>query len=593
MPGEASETPVRRRRGRILLSLLAVLVVVALVPLATVAWKLIDINRDALTTAQQEYQLLLASSIAREVDIRVQSLRDRVSGIAQTLGSSALDGGRVRHGTFRHAVDEAITPEILLLRFTDVRGRTMTSDETPSLPPAIEELFGAALGDVAAAMERDRAQGGAITFLSRPIVMTGQGPDSLVLLSAPVVARGSFQGVVSALVDFQSVWDALTGTRNTGHTIFAMDPRGELFASSDAVRLPPGTDVRDTAIVQRFMTGRGRARETMPFAWSTDGVERRFMGSYEVTREGWGIFVEAEEQQVYLPVRTAIESTMSWALGALGVAILIAIGFARSLSNPIGRLVAASRAFAAGDFRARVDVRSRNEIGELADTFNSMADEIRGHIDRLRRAAQENSELFLSTIRVLANAIDAKDPYTRGHSVRVNRYSVILARAMGLSRGEIERIHVASVLHDIGKIGIDDSILKKPGALTAEEFAVMKTHPVRGAEIMAPIRQMRDVIPGLRSHHERWNGRGYPDGLDGEAIPLMARIIAVADTFDAMTTHRPYQRAFTFADAVARINELKGVGFDEKVVEAFNRAYQAGEFGEQPIGAEIPEAAIA
>ena len=110
----------------------------------------------------------------------------------------------------------------------------------------------------------------------------------------------------------------------------------------------------------------------------------------------------------------------------------------------------------------------------------------------------------------------------------------------------------------------------------------MKTHPTRGAEIMAPIRQMEKVIPGMRYHHERWNGSGYPDGLAGEEIPLMGRIIAVADTFDAMTTDRPYQAAFSFQDAVDRINELKGVAFDERVVEAFNRAYLAGEFGEEP-----------
>jgi HD-GYP domain-containing protein (c-di-GMP phosphodiesterase class II) len=211
-----------------------------------------------------------------------------------------------------------------------------------------------------------------------------------------------------------------------------------------------------------------------------------------------------------------------------------------------------------------------------------MATDLEDYIRRLKEAARENNELFLGTARALASAIDAKDPYTRGHSVRVNRYAVILARYHGLSERDIADIHVASLLHDVGKIGVDDAILKKPGKLTPEEFEIMKQHTVIGASIMAPIRQMTRLLPGLRSHHERWAGAGYPDGLRGSDIPLMARIIAVADSFDAMTTDRPYQTAMSFDKAHARLNELKGSGFDEHIVEAFNRAYLAGEFARKP-----------
>ena len=138
--------------------------------------------------------------------------------------------------------------------------------------------------------------------------------------------------------------------------------------------------------------------------------------------------------------------------------------------------------------------------------------------------------------------------------------------------------HVASLLHDVGKIGIDDAILKKPAGLTKEEFEVMKQHPEKGARIMGTINALRDIVPGMRHHHERYGGGGYPSGLKGEEIPILAGIINVADTFDAMTTNRPYQAAFPFEAAVARINELKGAVCDPKVVEAFNRAYKAGEF---------------
>jgi HD-GYP domain-containing protein (c-di-GMP phosphodiesterase class II) len=205
-----------------------------------------------------------------------------------------------------------------------------------------------------------------------------------------------------------------------------------------------------------------------------------------------------------------------------------------------------------------------------------MADDIEEQIRRLKRAARENHELFMGTIRAMAQAIDAKDPYTRGHSMRVNRYSVILGRELGLRGAQLREIHVSSLMHDVGKIGIHDKILQKPGKLTDEEFEVMKTHTVLGANIVAPIGQMKRIIPGLRWHHERMNGQGYPDGLQGADIPLMARIIAVADTFDAITTHRPYQTAMTFEEALKVLERLKGAALDGKIVEAFFAAYEKG-----------------
>ena len=242
--------------------------------------------------------------------------------------------------------------------------------------------------------------------------------------------------------------------------------------------------------------------------------------------------------------------------------------------TPLFRIPMTLEVMAAGKrLRVNLDVHGRRETIHVPLTRA---------LGLVKQAAAENNELFLGTARALASAIDAKDPYTRGHSVRVNRYSVILARYHGLSETDIRDIHVASLLHDVGKIGVDDAILKKPGKLTPEEFEVMKLHTVIGANIMAPIRQMKRLLPGLRSHHERWTGEGYPDRLKGSDIPLMARIIAVADTFDAMTTERPYQKAVSFERALARLNELKGSGFDEHIVEAFNRAYLAGEFTRQP-----------
>ena len=182
-------------------------------------------------------------------------------------------------------------------------------------------------------------------------------------------------------------------------------------------------------------------------------------------------------------------------------------------------------------------------------------------------------ELFLSTIKSLAAAIDAKDPYTRGHSERVALFSVAIARELGLDEKSLERVQIAGLLHDVGKIGIADAVLRKPDRLTDAEFAIIKRHPALGASIMGPIRQLKDIIPGMRHHHEALDGTGYPDGLAGGEIPLIARIIAVADTFDAMTSDRLYQKAKDDDFVIQTLLRLSGTRYDPKVVQAFIKAH--------------------
>jgi len=205
-----------------------------------------------------------------------------------------------------------------------------------------------------------------------------------------------------------------------------------------------------------------------------------------------------------------------------------------------------------------------------------MADDIEKYIDGLKQAATENHELFLGSIRMLAAAIDEKDPYTRGHSDRVAKYSLIIGRELSLSIEELEKLRIAALLHDVGKIGVDDRVLKKPGALTPEEFELMKKHPSKGANIMRPVAQLAEMLPGIELHHEHVDGRGYPYGLAGDQIPMMARIIAVADTLDAMTTNRPYQSAMELDFALTRTRQLAGSKFDPIVVDALEAAIQDG-----------------
>jgi HD-GYP domain-containing protein (c-di-GMP phosphodiesterase class II) len=177
----------------------------------------------------------------------------------------------------------------------------------------------------------------------------------------------------------------------------------------------------------------------------------------------------------------------------------------------------------------------------------------------------------------LAAAIDGKDPYTRGHSERVARFSLAIGESLGLADDEMEKLRISALLHDVGKIAIEDSILKKPAALTNEEFDVMKQHPQKGFKIMSQIPAMKGFLPGMYMHHEMVDGNGYPQGLKGDEIPMQARIVAVADTFDAMTTDRPYQKAMKFEDALGLIKKFVGSRYDERVVGALMEACDSGQ----------------
>lgn len=184
---------------------------------------------------------------------------------------------------------------------------------------------------------------------------------------------------------------------------------------------------------------------------------------------------------------------------------------------------------------------------------------------------KELDELFLASIRAIVEAVDAKDPYTRGHSARVVDYSLIMGQALKLSKDELKKLEVSAILHDVGKIGIPDRILGKPGKLTFEEFAYMKRHPVLGSSIIEPIAELRGLIPYIMHHHERYDGGGYPHGLKGENIPFYARIICIADSFDAMTTDRPYRNKLGMQVAFEELQNNRGSQFDPELVPIFIR----------------------
>jgi ribonuclease P protein subunit RPR2 len=220
--------------------------------------------------------------------------------------------------------------------------------------------------------------------------------------------------------------------------------------------------------------------------------------------------------------------------------------------------------------RRRLDAAER-EAADSARQLELYAADLRETFKSERERAQQLSRSYMATVRALSNAVEARDAYTGKHAERVARYAIEIGRQLGLPWPDAPEIEFGFLLHDVGKLAVPDSILFKPGPLTAEERTLMSRHTIVGAEIMRDIEFLAEASKVVRSHHERWDGSGYPDGLAREQIPLTARVFAVADVFDALTTNRPYRTALPFDEAQEMIAAESGKHFDPDVVDAFQR----------------------
>jgi putative nucleotidyltransferase with HDIG domain len=260
-------------------------------------------------------------------------------------------------------------------------------------------------------------------------------------------------------------------------------------------------------------------------------------------------------------VQVRLILTLAFTAAAL-LTLLVGGVTASLLTKPVDLLVRSMQMISAGDLHHRAPVKSRDEIGYLAQTFNEMAQSLED-----KTAALE--ETYFASMEALARAIDARDPSTFGHSARVAAISVMIAEEMGLTPTEREALRRGALLHDIGKIGVEDRVLRKPGPLSAEESSDMQEHPRIGHEMLKGLRFLEPSLAGVLHHHERWDGAGYPYGLAGDQIPRAVRILTVADVFDAMTSDRPYRKDMGVEAATESIRRDAGIRFDPDVVTAF------------------------
>jgi HD-GYP domain-containing protein (c-di-GMP phosphodiesterase class II) len=572
-------------RIRLLYIVMGMLLVVGVVPLSLAGWLLSDRTAVELGSVERRYQAQLVQDKARQIELYGQRYRDMVTGLAQAF---ELSGGvRVLNEEGSDARLRKVLhndPNLIALFIKPVQGAPH-GDFQPNIIRAdeVEER----VGEVLALMS------GAGLVLSRPkIIRSGQ--EMALTIAAPVMGGpdgNQVEAAIVAIVSFREVFKAVQQQSSMSEqdlldkglpVVFVVDREGRVVAHPDASLAYSEKPMSNLKVVQDWQeTGTQVQSALAPFTVERDGRTIEMIGSYATAEldstSRLGVIAIQDERAALASVADMRRQTFGISLAAATFALLIGFFFAKKLTQPVQELAAGAHRIAGGDFSQRISVSSRTELGELGDSFNLMTDQVERFIHDLQQAADENRQLFLGTVKGLAAAIDGKDPYTRGHSERVARFSVAIAQGLDLPDEEIEKIRISALLHDVGKIGIDDNILKKPAALTDEEFQIMKQHPQKGYKIMSQIPAMREFLPGMYMHHEMVDGNGYPQGLKGDEIPMQARIVSVADTFDAMTTDRPYQRAMKFDDALSRIKSFIGTRYDERVVASLIAACESGQ----------------
>lgn len=553
---------------RLFKTILLLMLVASVVPILGVGAISISDTRETLKGNAQE----LAQERVRQLALRAEGL---VADSGRAVGSLA----RV-YKFFQLPLQEQQTlihnllvdrREVSVITVFDARGQRIPKLQAFDIPPA----------EVAEHTRRAAALLKDITELrtSAPYPSPSRGIAVVTLVFPVGDADKGFQGYVAAEVSLDGLHKVLDA-QPVGSTGFAyvVDLKGRLVAGPSAgmAGLAPGADVSSRPAVAHFLrtlegSGGTELFRVGNFGEGADAV----VGAYQVAPElGWAMISEQPVAQAYAQVRRMEQRVALGVVVAVAVAAALAWTFSRNLTRPLRHFTATALELARGKFGIQVAVESKNEIGELAQTFNYMSLTLQASDEEKKRLYESLEKGYLETIVALANAIDSKDPYTRGHSQRVGDFATEIGREMGLTELQLKQLHYGGILHDIGKIGIVESILCKQSKLTDPEMAIMRTHPEIGASIIEPVTFLGPVRAAVLSHHENWDGSGYPDRTKGEEIPLVARIVAAADTFDACTSTRPYQKAMPLADAMAVMEKLRGARLDPGVVDALRRVVE-------------------
>ena len=560
------------------------LLLVGLVPLVLTGWFLSDRSGRELRAAENRYQTQLVQEKARQIEMFGQRYGDMVAGYAKALEFSdnlAVLSSAQTQEKLGNTLKE--NPNLLAFYVKPINEESLTVFRSEAIQKKeIESLASKALSEL------DSKK---IAF-GQPEKVASSG-ETVLTVSAPIYIKNNVAAAVVAVFSLQEIAVFMSDNKQLSEAdlwksglpiVFVVDGKGRAVFHPDANIVSSRKIMTDLKIVQEWRESSRQIQSALvPFTAEFEGKQHEMIGAYSTADLGddlvFGVIAMQDETKALASVAEMRQKTWLISLMFAVFALIIGSIFARQLTAPLLKLVTVAQKIAAGDFSTRVETKNITEIGTLGESFNLMGDKLEEHIAHLAEAANENHELFVGTVKALAAAIDGKDKYTRGHSERVSRISVAIGQRMGLDEEAVETLRISALLHDVGKIAVNDAILNKPTALTDDEFEIMKTHPKAGYKIMAQIPAMKNYLPGIYMHHEMINGAGYPQGLKGAEIPLQARIISVADTFDAMIIDRPYQKGFSMEDTLNRIKSFVGVRYDGKVVEALVQACAEGQIG--------------
>jgi putative nucleotidyltransferase with HDIG domain len=536
-------------RRRIVLPFILLVLFIGVVGIAVVSAQVGGSVEGAADNSLIQNSLRTNDRLAALENDRLQQLR----AAADTAGiaMATVRGDSTAIGRLLGPIVGNAQPEHLVVRVLNAGGRELVALRRVG---ATIEAFSDGAGYSGQAAVQHALAGDRDALGDKYLFLSHETPPMLYWV-APIWSETQTPAVVGAVLLGESLTEIVQAIPGSSSNVVAFfDPFGTVLASSLTGIPSLSPEVRHQVTTEtpvRIATQwQSHPYRLLVNDWTMRGSDLGY----------FGVAVNAADLSSSL---NAIRLVLVALFGAIALGtILIGLALADRITKPIDHLVASMATVSAGDYSRRVEIESSDEIGYLAQSFNAMTAALEAQI-------RAREEAYFRNLEALARVIDARDPYTFEHSARVAAVSQELAEGMGLSALDLVVLRRAGLLHDIGKIGVADTILSKKGPLNDEEWAAIRRHPVIGYEMLKDVPFLQPSLESIRHHHERWDGDGYPDKLKGTSISQLARIVTVADAFDAMTSDRPYRESFSFEFAARALQSESGRQFDPAVVAAF------------------------
>lgn len=506
---------------------------------------------------------VLAGIAYRHVTTQLdQQSRDRLREASKTTGMALIERLLLSEAELASAIREieATDGQVVMAPDTSERLSAVAIARGVEPPVVYRGSFAAPLPELSQSQSEHLTSGRGL------LVLRTEGTPEL-LVARLIDATDPAQGIAWGVVDLGRLWGDLQQKESLLDMTVLADFNGLVLSGRPGEAAPPEL---------RAARGRGDLEWTRDGQRLLSGYWTVFLG-YQWDAASWTVVMSEPRERVLAPIGNFTRTFVLVILIVLVVVFLLSNSQIRRRMQPLVQLQKGTQQISRGDFDVRVEVRTGDEFEHLAGSFNRMASDLGQQFQANARLVERLEILSWGTLAALARTIDANSPWTAGHSERVTQLSLAIGRELEVDSVDLDRLHRGGLLHDIGKVSIPPVLLDKPAKLTEEEMEIIRSHPVTGARILAPISVFSDILSIVRHHHEKFDGTGYPNRLRGDNIPYLARIVAVADVYDALVSDRPYRAGWTAEAALEYIQKTAGSHHDPKVVDAFTRLWIRGD----------------